>query len=571
MVLENSPDKYKFMLNSTDITSYVVEADGEGEYKGVVADCMIVLNSSIFNIIDLESELGNAIITVQRGVSSATENYKFRGFAVNYTIAPHGVILSCKDKYYQAQTREATTSFDKNIDDEAGIISDIFTTLITRYAELDCDSSTIQPTGDVYTLDKFICNHNMVFERCDDLTVSMDWQTYYEPNTDKIYFEPVGFIEETTVLEVGTNIVNQPEWDIDYNKIVNKLFVDAAMQAVEETIYHDGDNTDAQTIQLAFTPISMEIYVGVGSYTPASGVKPSNTSTNLKTGGKTGSSSGSFDYTYDPDFRVKSIFFEDTSKGTEPSFKPLVGTNNIEIKYTYNLPSAVSGTRLDSIDSYGLHETTIKKDDIKTAQDAEVFMNNYLDRYSTPFKSSTVEITGASEVIVGRKYRVVDSVNNIDETMLISTLKWFYPYKPDEVTLGDEISRTYDFETNAADRIKRLEEKESRTTDLLINIFNLDFEFNMENRYVAGYKRLMNNGFVIGRDTIGDTKIGETVSAGFVLGSPVAGVLGTNALGQPASTELLLFLVPGDNIFKEILYDDEFYDSVESDGITWTV
>lgn len=560
------PNLQKTVLNGVDVSAYVISWETTRESSKITGDATLLLSRNVKEILNISKTSSPGWdVTIQRGSVTATDTYKFRGEIISTKVINTGYAITCYGKYYSAVREEVTKSYDKNIDPEAGKPSEIYKNLINEKTDdLSCDDTTVQDSGTTLVLDKFVCNHADVFERVDALAKAMNWQHYYNPITDKTYFEPLGFISDSTVLTVGENIVEVPEWDFDKEDLINELTVRGAEQEVQKTLFFDGTNIAGQECILDKTPVSVKIYVGTGNYDPTgTGTKPSDNQSNLKIGGKVGSTSGVYDYKYDEDANVKTVYFKDTD--TEPSLTPPVGVNNIEVQFTYKLPAPVVAKRDASITAYKKHKKTHTLSDVKTIADAEVYAQNTLDAYSTPFISTTLRVSGVEGLQPGRQYRIVDGVNEIDEFLTILKIKSVYPYKYDEITVGDKQTRESEWEIRTTDRLKRLEELESSSTDLLLHIIDINREINYERRYtqlerrsVAGESGIYGNPIF---GVYGTAKYGAAASSTFILGSSTYGLLGTSELGSSLSTYIKVKILQGNNTYKEFLYDEDFLDS----------
>ena len=562
------------LIGGVDVSQFVANGDFNREFSVSISSGNLLFQRRLKEVLTVDETLINKEVEIWRGVESPTEQIVFRGFVTKLKKSANMVNIEIKDKYFITQRKKVTTSFDRNINPEGGKISEIFKTLLTNFApELDWDDTTIQDSGELLLLDKFECRNSELFERLDDLAEVLNWQHYYNPVTDKIYFEPKGFQQEELVLEVGANVVTLLEWEYNTDLMVNILTVNGALQAVQETVYFDGDNSEGQSFPLEFQPTSVKMYVGSGSFTPDTGNKPSNDESNLLIGGKRGSTSGTYDYEYDDDQEVKTVYFFDSARGDEPSFTPPTGTNNVEIQYEYDLPTPVFGKRIGSIDKYGEWQDEFTKSDIKTVEDASLYLNTYLDFFSEPLLSTTGSVVDTAGLLPGRTHRVVDETNNIDRELLVEKVTMFFPYQPDEIDIGDKVWKIQDFDTNLLDRLSRLEEKSRKTSDLLVQIFPFETEertytrdFQFTRKSVAGESGVYGNP-VFG--VYGTAKYGSVAESSFVLGNETFGVLGTGTLGSDESEEIEVVFMPGNNTYREFLVDDDFYDEDASTGITW--
>ena len=601
--MTETPKLKKVIISGIDISQYVYDFEISREYANYVAGADIRISAKAKEVLELDDQLIGDTVEIYRGVNSPDEVIKFRGEVVNIEFDGIYYYFKCYDKLYEAIRTHVTYSFDKDIDIEHGVVSEIFKTLINEYTEnLTCDDTTVQNSGTNFTLNKFICRDIEVFERLSDLAKAINWQFYYNPEDDKVYFEPKGFKTGTELIQVGVNVHKVPKWVYNSEKLFNKIQVRGSEQLVETTQFFNGTGENNQNYQLLKTPVSVKVFVGEQNFDPIGAeTKPSDNDANLKNGGKIGSTTGEFYYTYDEDSKIRRVKFG--SPGNQPYGVPGEFQNNIEILYTYKLPTPVVARRQASIDKYGLREKIVVKSDIKEVHDAEVYAQSQLDKYGDVFATTSVKVTKENDFEVGRIYRTIDPFNDIDEEFLITKVVLRYPNtEGDELTIGDEIWKTDAWDVEVWDRLKRLEEQQTETTDLLIDIREFETTYIHERRWfetqvksIAGggagiyghpifgiygqsrYGSTTGAAFVIGHSVygiIGDGVIGDSGSSfPFLLNHPQYGVLGISNLGAgpEPSTWQTLQLFPGGNMFKELVYDDVFYDDENSNNVTWDI
>jgi len=568
------PKLKKVVIGSTDVSNYVLNFSRVRKYTQSIAQLEITFNARLPDILSVSDELVGTTITVQRGVNFSTEENIFAGEIRNIEFDGSAFVINCRDSLYEAVRTNVTYTFDSNIDPEGGKPSEIFKSLINERTSLVADSSSVQDSGDTFILAKFVCRDVPIYERLSDLAKGMNWQFYFDPTDNKVHFEPKGFKSSTVTLEVGVNVSEVPKWTYNSDKLVNKVTVRGAEQLVETTEFFNGDGTDKQEVQLSKTPVSVKVYVGTSDYDPTgTGTRPSDNEGTLKTGGKSGSTSGDYYYTYDDDSNVRKIIFG--AIGENPNGVPSANTSNIEIRYTYKLPVPVVGRNQSSIDKYGLNERTIVKSDLKNVEDAEQYMQKQLDNYSDVFATTKLKVIGESDLDVGRTYNVIDNINNVTGVYLISEHEIIYPNTMgDRVTIGDELWKTDEWDVEVWDRLKRLEEQQTESTDLLVDVRQFDNTIAYERRYsLIQIKSVAGSTGIYGHPIFGiygTAKYGASTSSSFVLGHPVFGVLGVSALGESGESQFEEYgIVPGDNTYKELIYDDLFYDDSESSGVTW--
>ena len=323
---------------------------------------------------------------------------------------------------------------------------------------------------------------------------------------------------------VNKNVSNLPAWVEDNEQHVNSLTVEGAVQEVNDDEFFSGDGGASQVFTLSKKPIVVQVWEDVASTLV------------LKVPGVDSSTSGSFDYNIDK---------ENKTITPTSNWVPAGGSNNVKISYTNAIPVPVEVEDSTSIAKYRKKIGTKFFDDIQTVADAEQRGNAWLAKYSEPFATATLKVRGLVDFEAGQKVRVVDVINGEDRFVLISTIKKSYPHSGDELRVGDKIWRLADWGKFSLERIRRLEEKNARDSDLLISIKNLPHSVCFSRRYCK----------VLLPTITGD---------GFILGHPTLGVLGTSKLGSPfgaESTWQFKRLVWPMMTYKETFYDDDFKDA----------
>lgn len=518
-------------LNSIDIDSYVISSKVTKLYNDSFRVCVIRCNRSLldhasFNFKD-KSAIGLSL-TLKRGVSSATEQFEFKGFVEDYTLHAGSLILIGGDELKNAQKRTVTKSWDVDIDTEAGVISDIFTSLYNDYTDITASATGIQASGAVHIRKKFLCNNRNVFEAAQELADNLDWQQYYKPSVGEVFFEPKGFTQSTETLQTGVNIIGSVKWDYKSRDLVNKIKILGAEQEVETTesgqlnVTADWNTT---SITLTKKPVSVKVYSDAA-----------NPPTTLKTGGDE-TTTGTYDYEVDPENKLLKLVSGQ-----------FTANHYAEVRYSHMLPTPVVMENTTSIDTYYLSEKTIFKSDLLNVEDVELYGRKYLDRYSAPFRSTILPVVNATDLEPGQQIRVIDGENGIDDWFMITKVEISRPYKFDRVWVGDEILKTSEFGADVDTRIKRLEEKFGKSEDILVHVIDFARDVRFERRYFKMVGRTIESGVLYwDHPTQGDWD-----PTGFNWGDA------TKLQSADGTWPETKVLIPGNNIFKEVLYDEEF-------------
>lgn len=499
-------------LDSVDITEYVVNWRIERKLNETITTSKITLNKNILNIFTFDESTVSYDVEIYRGVLSATEKRVFKGETLRIEKDGVNVILTCADELNKLKRKIIVKSWDKDIDPEAGNISEIWNSVITTYGGL-----TAQYSATTKVLTKWVSNHKDAFTNAQELTNILDWQMYYDDELNKVILEPKGTLSQTSTLTIGENVMNRPVWKYDITGMVNKVKIIGAEQEVTETESFNGDgSTDTFTLQ--WTPANIRVIVG--------GVE--------QVGGNE-ASSGTYDYTIDT--QNKNIIFEAGSI-------PASGTGNIVVEYSHMLPRPVILQDNTSITNNGLFESVEFRTDLKDIDDAKEYGRSVLKRYSTPFVESKLKVIDVDDIQPGQTVLVIDTVNNINTTLLINDTNMNYPYYYDEVTVGDKVLRTQTWGEGTDQRIARLEQEMAQNQDLLLHVF----DFTIEKTFVPRYLKLQK----------------KSIGSSFILGHPTNGILGTSELGDQSTPLANAKIVQGNNTYDEYLYDTVFIDSANT-------
>lgn len=536
-------------ISSIDVTSYAVNFEYETAFGDLLSEIVIKFERGVNSAVSLNAGLTLEVSRTAGAYVYGTGMYGtatygssgkiFSGFIEKFE--PEGGLITVTgiDKLWDLVRKEVTHVYDSGIDVQAGKASAIFLDLVTTFGGLSADSSTVQDSGTTLIIQKFVCNHADIFERCKKLATMLDWQFYYRADTDKVYFEPRGFTANPTVLTVGSNVIRMPRWQTDITEMVNDVTIVGAFQEVETTKSGQiGVTTGFTTTQISldFEPISVKVFGSV-----------SNPPTTLKTGGVPDSTSV-FDY-----------FVDKPRHKIFPKSGTTFATNDFyTVQYSLAAPIPVNMYSQSSIDTYGRFKKTLTLNDIRSVADSENRGTNYLIKYAVPFLYSTLKVDDVASVglAVGQIIQCVDNVSipTVNATLVINKRRIRYPSDYDEIDVGDRYWRLADFQATVMEKFKRLEEDEFANSDIVNNLVTIDNTTDspiaVQNRYVQ-----------VQTQTASGTNI-------FILGNSLFGVLGTNQLGDGGlSAAANSSMIQYNNAYSETFYDNDFKDGVTT--ATW--
>lgn len=527
-------------ISGIDVTSYCVNYQLERTYGDLTPEVEMKFVRGITSALTL---VEGATLEIWRGWVTATDEKIFSGYIEKFESEGGLITITGIDKLWDLIRKEVTHVYDQNVDASAGKISEIFLDLVTTYGGLNADATTVQDSGSIYLLDKFVCNHTDIMERCKKLADILDWQFYYRADTDKVYFEPQGFSTNATILTVGSNIIGIPKWNYDTTEMINDLTLVGAYQEVETTKSGRIGTTSGFTnddITLDYTPISVKVYGDA-----------SNPPTTLKTGGLPDSTS-SYDYYVDKN-QKKIIPAIGTSFTTDDYY---------EVRYSLAVPIPIHLYNQYSIDTYGKFKKTITLKDLRNVADAEVRATNLLTKYSTPFLYATGKVKSDSSygLMVGQKIQVIDNISRptVNDVLLINKHRIRYPADYDELDVGDKFWRLAEFNANIMEKLKRIEEDELANEDLvteLVTINNADFS---PIETINRYKKITSQA-----PTSANNLIWKHPVQGF-WGSPFLWTSSASAWTAEANVYIRQYL----NAYQETFYDNDFKDT-GSTTATW--
>ena len=524
---------HRVIIGGIDVTDYIFMYQVEDSTENVVDTAKIVFSNQIL-LAGVDLHPGSEC-TIQRGSDDTHLIYLFRGYVTASAPQSNQVSVELSNKLWILQQRQVTKSYDISIDTEAGNISAILKNLVTQYGGLNADSGSIIDSGTTYVLTKYICRNDVVFERVMKLVDIMNWQFYYNPIDDKVYFEPLGYREydgTLTFTPAQNSIVpiNLPEVTQDFKSLFNKITVNGAKQLDTRTSNFTGDGGTKDFI-LPFTPTQTEVTIG-------------------GTAKKRGAIGSSDTYDYYVDETLNKISFTSAPAGAAA----------IVIKYSAMVPVPVVVDDPTSIAAYcplnpttGLQtpfEKTFTFNDIISIDDAMTRARKLLTYYATPVSSYNCDILQSLPVFFpGYNVDVQDDINKFTDTLVCKTITRRYPEPYDSITLCDKrIFRDKDH-TDVATRLGLLEKESLRNTGVLIHIKQASRNYQWEKRHIKFSRRL-----VTGNQLIWDHVTQGKWNTYKWASSYTTGV------------DVLTQVIPGGNTFKEFFYDLDYVDATNTNA-----
>lgn len=532
-------------IGGVDVSQYVFKYAATDGIQERIDQCKISFSPAIFDTTAVLTP--GSEVTVQRGTSSSDLIYIFRGYIVSNEPDNDIVNVACYNKLWLLKQRQATVSFDKNIDTEAGVISEIIKTLITTYGGLNADSSSIQNSGTTITLNKYLCVNDEVFERIMKLVDALGWQLYYDPVTDKVYCEEFGFRTYDGSITFGLTesniqLIELPKLVYNYETLINKITINGAKQLDTKTQTFSGTGSQT-TFTLAYTP--QETEVDISGTKQNRGIKSGDTTT--------------FDYWVEED--MKTINFVTA---------PPNATDNITVVYSAMVPIPVELDDPVSIELYSptnpttgdktpFHKT-LTFTDIIDVDDAINRGKEILDRFSTPYVSYTVKVSKSNKVFFpGQKVTILDDINGFSGELVVEEVVRQFPEPNDIIRFSD--TRNFRNELNRIEeRVSKIEKETLRNIETLFTVKQITpRSLKSENMYTK----------VQFADLTGNTVL--------IWDNPVYGLWDEFnwSDGSDPFTTTTIRLIPGNGSYNEYFYSTEFVDEANStatiDTANWRV
>jgi len=313
-----------------------------------------------------------------------------------------------------------------------------------------------------------------------------DLYDFYIDVNKSVNFGVFGTSSSGQTFSRGVNILSTSFLD-DPKNLYNDVTLFGGRQ--QYTFFEEFNGTgskDAFTLQ--YEPLTAEVTVGgviQKGYAPDSGE--------------------TFDYKIDQEARQ--IIFESGSI-------PAGGTNNVDVTYTYSIPTVVRKKNSESISLYGIRRTKIDNELITNVNDGKEVVSSLLDRNSSTLAVGKINAIINTNVDVGETIKLNDlNLFDTEQTFTATVVKHFFiGRKPHtEITVTDDVQSIEDFLADIFRRLNVLEDKEKGIIEITINFvdYNEDQALTDSGANLSGKTRNA-AGFVIGHPTLG--QIGDAIN-----------------------------------------------------------
>ncbi len=447
-----SPKIYSFIINSIDVTSYVHQSVIPSN-KQPVKNGMIRLIKRIDSVLTIDDSIVSKSVYIGRGETSGTERCILRGEVLSYKIVGSFYELTVVNKLYGCVKREVDYTFERNIDVEEGIGSEIVKNILT-VGNVPYSDDSIPSTGtDELLRLKIYPAKGKGLNSIKELADMYKRRIYYNDDEDLAYFTPFDGIETGKTLTTGTDIVGRIAWNNTSEDMNNNITVIGGEQLDwnTETFTPSSGQT---TFTLAAKPVDTEVYVN----------------SVLKSRGVNSSAPNDFYVIEDK----KQIIF---------TVSPYPHTT--VINYSYNIPVKASNFDDDSIDEYTQRDNTVINSKLSNTDDAELYVTNVLETQKDLVTNAPIKVINNNDLEIGEIITINDTITGITRKVYIESIEYSYPFKPDMVSIGKTPVNEIDLQLSVLHNIYKLQRQLSTNSDVNLQLINKSVTVE-----VSGYTKL---------------------------------------------------------------------------------
>lgn len=472
-------------INNIDVTNYRTIWKIIKEWKVAIDGAVITLAPEVTNVI---TPSNGQEVTIKRGRTTATDEFLFQGQITQIKPSALGITCVCKGPIYDAIKSAQTYTWDKDIDIEAGVGSEIFKAICDN-SQLSYDSSSIISTGtaEINKIVKFVQRDEDDFQKMNELAELYDYIITYDYANGWVNFKPQGFQVYSSTLTVGSDIPAQIKWKENMEALINEIKILGA------TVYDKVVDTlagPATTMTLSKMPEDTEVrddHAGAD---------------NLLVRGVKDVGVFGTDYDYYVEVDQKKITFA-------------IARSDIWVRYGAQVPMPVTVRNQASVDLYGgpnkiAHFKRFSFNDLKDITDAENRGKAILAKYSTPFitaenipiSDDTIKINGTIEP--GTVVTINDQAyNNRTEIVFVQKVQYSWPHVYDKITVGDQIYRTEDWQVSQMQKVNQLFAELNKNEDVIVSIIAFLKTINIRrSSFLTSYIKVCDS-FIVGHPVNG--------------------------------------------------------------------
>lgn len=466
-------------INSIDVTAKLQPFSIDFSKDNAISQVKLTFQVSLKNIVSLQQL---QTLEIWRGEVTPTDEKIFSGFVTSIKTDGFSYSIIAQDKLFQAVNTLINQIYDLT-SPQGGIISEIFKDIINTFLGLTANSTSVVDSTPYQAslLQKFKARRSSGYELLKKLADTMGWQFYYRPDTDLVYFEPIGYALNANVLNLGSEIINLPIWNENTSEFANDII--AAGEPIEVTF--------------------IDTFVGDGSTTIFTLTKGKPTTVQVKVDGTIkngGLTTVTSNAQYTVDAEAKTITF---TTGNIPT-----GGQAIEIVYAYRSTLVMHIPDNTSIATYG---KTVSKPitfrDTLTIQDLELKARALLEKIKNPFLSTTLLIKATRitslNLHVGQRIQVIDNRNvisgnqTVDREFVILKKSIRFPTDYDSIDVGDKEWKMADWEAEIENRIHKLYEEAIQDEDIIIEAVDLRRTLTLKRSMIEITRYYLNDSFIL--------------------------------------------------------------------------
>lgn len=521
---------YDFVtINGSELTNVydisVTKAISDDDISSNFSIALDNLNGKFANNFNVGDEIniyvGSSIVD---GTDSGTRIFAGILEDIKYPSNPQNNKLTLNGRDYTARLMDVTVEPEVYNNLPAGsIIKDI----ITKYVS-DITISGVQDS--TTTIERISFNHTPVYDAINKLAEIANY-SFYVDNYKDLHFQPISYTDSGYTLNseniLSSNISEKRDEIFNEIWIYGDRYLDSFKQE-----FTAGSPVGGSVFTLLYNPHNTIVSVG----------SPIQSSVRQKGGIENmGYTSG---VNYLVNFNDKTIIFV---SGTDIGYSSIPASGAmVTIDYQRELPIVKVGKDNDSIANYGKRVKVINDKEIKDPLTAETYLITELAKYSEPKKSGTLKLKGYYNI-------------NPSQTCIVDM-----PYQDVNSQTYDVIEVNYDFnkENNMSEQvmnikvnnrneeitdtikqmmldIRKLQAQDISDTDILTRFEFTTGSFSVRHNGTTVYTRsIAGEGLVWNSPSFGlwgTGKWSDSLSYSFILGNPLAAVLGTSALGTNTS------------------------------------
>ena len=428
-----NPKFYKIVVDDVDFTNFVLRTNINKKNRPVQT-CTIIVNSKINDTYTIDKTIVGNEVTVQRGKIVSTERDIFRGEVISYKKNGSVYELICACKMNIANRIETDYVYDREIDVEAGVGSEIVKSLFDNIG-INYTNESVPTTGAINTLKTFLAK-GKTLKTLQNLADIYGRRFFYRSSDDLGYFIEKASEPTDTELKTTYNIAGRVVWNETGEDIINSLTITGGKQLDWATETFAGP---VDEVTLTVQPIDTEV------------------------------SADSVELERGPDSSDPKDFYVDVVN------RKIIFTttrSNIIVRYSYSVPIKVNVANQTSINNYYKVDRSYIDTKLLNTDDAELSANGLIESRDDVLTSAPIRVIGNNDIEIGQEVLVKDTINDINMLVSVEGIEIQYPFKPDKIDVGITPMDDIDMDRKINERLTDLEKQLSSVTDVNVTLIN---------------------------------------------------------------------------------------------------